>query len=74
LHDAIRKVETQEVTDVESCTILSHLKDKLNARKEEKFIPVSVRELVSSLEEDGSYSKNQFLNVSHDFTVLLFIT
>jgi hypothetical protein len=28
---------------------------------------VSVRELVSSLEEDSSYSKNQFLNVSHDF-------
>jgi hypothetical protein len=28
---------------------------------------VSVRELLSSLEEDGSYSKNQFLNVSHDF-------
>jgi hypothetical protein len=24
-------------------------------------------ELLSSLEEDGSYSKNQFLNVSHDF-------
>jgi hypothetical protein len=47
--------------------ILSHLKDKLNARKEENFIPVLVRELLSSLEEDGSYSKNQFLNVSHDF-------
>jgi hypothetical protein len=46
--------------------ILSHLKDKLNARKEENFIPVSVRELPSSL-KDGSYSKNKFLNVSHDF-------
>jgi hypothetical protein len=32
--------------------ILSHLKGKLNARKEENFIPVSVRELLSSLEED----------------------
>jgi hypothetical protein len=35
--------------------ILSLLKDKLNVRKEENFIPVSVRELLSSLEEDGSY-------------------
>jgi hypothetical protein len=28
---------------------------------------VSVRELLSSIEEDGSYSKPLFLNVSHDF-------
>jgi hypothetical protein len=56
-HDAIRKAEPQEVTAVESCVIHSHLKDKLNARKEENFIPVSVRELLSSL-EDISYSKN----------------
>jgi hypothetical protein len=54
-HDAIRKPEAQEVTAVESCTILSHLKDKLNARKEGNFIPLSVRELQSSLDEDGSY-------------------
>jgi hypothetical protein len=53
-HVAIRKVEAQKVTAVESCMIVSHLKDKLNARKEENFIPVSVRELLSSLEEDGS--------------------
>jgi hypothetical protein len=53
-HDAIRKAEGQEVTAVESCMILSHLKDKLNARKEEHFILVSVRQLLSSLEEDGS--------------------
>jgi hypothetical protein len=66
-HDAIRKAEAQEVTAVESCMILRHLKDKLNSKKEENFIPVSVRELLSSLEEDGSYSKTQFLNVSHDF-------
>jgi hypothetical protein len=65
--DAIRKAEAQEVTAVESCVIHSHLKDKLNARKEENCIPVSVRDLPSSLEEDGSYSKNQFLNVLHDF-------
>jgi hypothetical protein len=39
-HDAIRKAEAQEVTAVESCKSLSHLKDKLNARKEENFIPV----------------------------------
>jgi hypothetical protein len=58
-HDAIRKAEAQEVTAVVSCVILRHLKDKLNARKEGNFIPVSVRELLSSL-EDGSYSKNQF--------------
>jgi hypothetical protein len=58
-HDAIRKAEPQEVTAVESCMMLSHLKDKLNARKEENFIPVSVRELLSSL-EDGSYSKISF--------------
>jgi hypothetical protein len=54
-HDAIRKAEAQEVTAVESCMICSHLKDKLNARKEGNFIPVSVREILSSLEEDGSY-------------------
>jgi hypothetical protein len=54
-HDAIKKAEVQEVTAVESCTILSHVKDKMNARKEENFIPVSVRELLSSLEEDGLY-------------------
>jgi hypothetical protein len=55
--------------------IHSHLKDKLKARKEENFIPVSVRELLSSLEEDGSYSKNQFLTVSHEFysTVLQYL-
>jgi hypothetical protein len=47
--------------------IHSHLKDKLNSRKEENFISVSVRELLSSLEEDGSCSKTQFLNVSRDF-------
>jgi hypothetical protein len=62
VHDAIRKTEAQEVTTVELCMILSHLKDKLNARKEENFIPVSVGEILSS-----SYSKNQFSNVSHDF-------
>jgi hypothetical protein len=56
-HDVIRKSEAQEETAVDSCTILSHLKDKLNARNEENFIPVTVRELLSSLEEDGSYSK-----------------
>jgi hypothetical protein len=66
-HDAVGKAEAQEVTAVESCMTLSHLKDKLNARKEENLIPVSVRQLLSSLEEDGSYSKNQFLSVSHDF-------
>jgi hypothetical protein len=66
-HDAFRKAESQEVTAVESCMILGRLKDKPNARKEENFIPVSVRELLSSLQEDGSYSKNQFLNVSHNF-------
>jgi hypothetical protein len=66
-HDAVRKAEAQDVTAVESCVIHSHLKDKLNARKEENFIPVSVRELMSSSEEEGSQSKNQFLNVSHDF-------
>jgi hypothetical protein len=65
-HDAFRKAEAQEVTAVGSCVILTYLKDKLNARKEDNFIPVSVRRLLSSL-EDGSYSKNQFLNVSHDF-------
>jgi hypothetical protein len=54
-HDAIRKAEAQEVTAVESCMILSHLKDKLNARKEENCIPVSVRGFLSSLEENGSY-------------------
>jgi hypothetical protein len=47
--------------------ILCNLKDKLNSRKEENFIPVSVRELLSSIEEDGSCLKTQFLNVSHDF-------
>jgi hypothetical protein len=47
-HDAIRKAEAQEVTAVESCMILGHLEDKLNARKEENLIPVSVRELLSS--------------------------
>jgi hypothetical protein len=67
IHDVIRKADAQEVTAVESCVILGHLKDTLNARKEENVIPVSVSELLSSLEEDGSYSKNQFLNVSHDF-------
>jgi hypothetical protein len=36
-NDAIRKVEAQEVTAVELCMILSHLKDKLNARKEENL-------------------------------------
>jgi hypothetical protein len=65
-HDAITKAEVQELTAVESWMTVSHLNDKLNARKEENFIPVSVMELLSSL-EDGSYSKNQFLNVSHDF-------
>jgi hypothetical protein len=55
-HDAIRKAEAQEVTAVESCMIHSNLKDRLNARKEENFNPVSDRELLSSL-EDGSYSK-----------------
>jgi hypothetical protein len=40
-HDAIRKAEAQEVTAVESCVILSNLKDKLNSRKEENFIRVS---------------------------------
>jgi hypothetical protein len=65
--DAVRKAEAREVTAVESCMILRHLKDKQKARKEENFVPVSVRELLSSLEEDSSYSKNQFLNVSHDF-------
>jgi hypothetical protein len=45
--DAIRKAEAQEVIAVESCMICSHLKDKLNARKEENVIPVSVGELLS---------------------------
>jgi hypothetical protein len=66
-YDAIRKVQAHEVTAVESCMILSHLKDTLNARKEENFIPVSVSELLSSSEEDGSFSENQFLNISHTF-------
>jgi hypothetical protein len=65
-HDTIRKAEAQEVTAVESCVILGQLKGTLYARKEENFIPVSVRELLSSL-EDSLYSKNQFLNVSHVF-------
>jgi hypothetical protein len=51
-HDAIRKAEPQEVTAVVSRMIFSNLKDKLNARKEENFIPASVSELLSSLEED----------------------
>jgi hypothetical protein len=54
-YDAIKKAEAQEVTAVESCMIHSHLKDRLNARKGENFIPVSVGELVSSLEEDSLY-------------------
>jgi hypothetical protein len=66
-HDATRKAEAQEVTDVVSCVTLGNVRDKLNSRKEENFIPVSVREHLSSLEEDGSYSKTQFVNVSHDF-------
>jgi hypothetical protein len=32
-----------------------------------KFYSSVSRELLFSLEEDGSYSKNKFLNVSHDF-------
>jgi hypothetical protein len=66
-HDAIRKAEVQELTAVESWMTVSHLNDKLIARKEDNFISVSVMELLSSLEEDGLHSKNQFLNVSHDF-------
>jgi hypothetical protein len=54
-HDAIRKAEAQEVIAVESCMIHSHLKDKLNARKEDNFVSVSVRERLSSLKVDGSY-------------------
>jgi hypothetical protein len=50
-HDAVRKAEAQEVTAVQSCMIHSHLKGKLNTRKEENVIPLSVRELLSSLEE-----------------------
>jgi hypothetical protein len=65
-HDAIRKAEAQEVTAVELCMILSHSKDKLNAK--DNFVPVSVREFLSSLKEGGSYSKNNFLNVSHFYS------
>jgi hypothetical protein len=71
-HDAIRKAEAQEVTAVVSCMILSHLKDKLNSRKEEEnFIPVLVRELLSSLEDGSYFKKNQFLNVSHFYSTAL---
>jgi hypothetical protein len=49
------QLERLKLTAVDSCMMLSNLKDELKSRKEENFIPVSVRELLSSLEEDGSY-------------------
>jgi hypothetical protein len=52
-HDAI--IKAQEVTAVESCMILSHLKEKLNKRKEENLIPLSARELLSYLQEDVGF-------------------
>lgn len=66
-HDVIMKTEGEDVSAIESSILLSSFIEKLNCRKEEKFIPSSVKQLLASLEENGSYSTTEFLKVSCEF-------
>jgi hypothetical protein len=54
-HDATRKAESQEVTAVESCMILSNLKDKLNASSLTDAGIKFTSFLLSSFEEEISF-------------------
>ncbi|KAJ8886658.1 hypothetical protein PR048_012870 [Dryococelus australis] len=47
-------------TAVETCVIPKNLQDKLKIRKEEHFVPASVKKLITSLEECGSFSRSEF--------------